>query len=37
MSLLLLILLMWLGGIVFVLVGMSVLYGLDILENRYDH
>jgi hypothetical protein len=37
MSLLLTIGLLWLGGVVFVSVGMGILYLLDILENRYDH
>lgn len=37
MSLLLTIALLWLGGVVFVSVGMGILYVLDILENRYDH
>ena len=29
--------LLWLGGVVFVSVGMGILYALDILENRFDH
>ena len=37
MSLLLMIGLLWLGGVVFVSVGMGILYALDILENRFDH
>jgi hypothetical protein len=37
MSLLLTIGLLWLGGVVFVSVGMGILYVLDVLENRYDH
>ena len=36
MSLLLTIALLWLGGVVFVSVGMGILYALDILENRFD-
>ena len=36
MSLLLTIALLWLGAVVFVSVGMGILYVLDILENRFD-
>lgn len=36
MSLLLMIGLLWLGGVVFVSVGMGILHALDILENRFD-
>ena len=32
----LIVLLLWIGGVVFVSVGMGILYALDILENRFD-
>ena len=36
MSLLLIIVLLWLGGVLFVSVGMGILHILDVLENNYD-
>jgi len=35
-SLVLTVLLLWVGGVLFVSAGMGILYLLDILENRYD-
>lgn len=35
-SLVLTVLLLWIGGVVFVSVGMGILRALDILENKYD-
>lgn len=36
LNVLLLVLLLWAGGVLFVSVGMGILKALDILENNYD-
>ena len=35
-SLVLTVLLLWVGGVVFVSVGMGILHVLDVLENNFD-